>query len=271
MSLSHGNPLRRPIPHGEYESRWLSPECRLVGSDPHKHVRMSTMASSQTICRKYQVLMSNNMECIEDKPLKNLKSHQPGLGSFRPEGPVSPQQGPVSRCEPENPAFGNRSLPARDRSLTAKTRSGPVSTARDRLPRGYAALFTGGPVSHSRDRSPRVKTLRICQNSRDRTFRPVYHRRSSTKCGKVRNTNRTLEPRTLQGSSVLHSNSDNGSKEIAIDRSWSITQQECCIMFLLPLCTDIRQNIREAHVFLTTDGYSLDVFVVDGWPIEDVW
>nr|CAD1821764.1 unnamed protein product [Ananas comosus var. bracteatus] len=44
MSLAHGNPLRRPIPHGEYVSRWLSPECRLVGSDPHKHVRMSTMA-----------------------------------------------------------------------------------------------------------------------------------------------------------------------------------------------------------------------------------
>ncbi|KAL7235689.1 hypothetical protein ACSBR1_019059 [Camellia fascicularis] len=27
-------------------------------------------------------------------------------------------------------------------------------------------------------------------------------------------------------------------------------------------------NIREAHVFSTTDGYSLDVFVVDGWPVE---
>ena len=65
MSLSHGNPLRRPIPHGEYVSRWPSPECRLVGSDPHKHVRMSTMASSQTIRRKYQVLMSNNMECVK--------------------------------------------------------------------------------------------------------------------------------------------------------------------------------------------------------------
>nr|CAD1821729.1 unnamed protein product [Ananas comosus var. bracteatus] len=47
MSLSHGNPLRRPIPHGEYVSRWPSPECRLVGSDPHKHVRMSTMASNR--------------------------------------------------------------------------------------------------------------------------------------------------------------------------------------------------------------------------------
>nr|CAD1838574.1 unnamed protein product [Ananas comosus var. bracteatus] len=65
MSLAHGDPLRRPIPHGGYESRWLSPECRLVGSDPHKHVRMSIMASSRMSSHKHQVLMSNNMECIE--------------------------------------------------------------------------------------------------------------------------------------------------------------------------------------------------------------
>ncbi|CAH1421623.1 unnamed protein product [Lactuca virosa] len=28
-------------------------------------------------------------------------------------------------------------------------------------------------------------------------------------------------------------------------------------------------NIREAHVFSTTDGYSLDVFVFDGWPLQE--
>nr|CAD1821623.1 unnamed protein product [Ananas comosus var. bracteatus] len=82
MSLAHGNPLRRPISHGEYESRWLSPECRLVGSDPHKHVRMSTMASSHMSCHKYQVLMSNNMECIEcPKGLSELR-FSTGLGSL---------------------------------------------------------------------------------------------------------------------------------------------------------------------------------------------
>jgi hypothetical protein len=27
-------------------------------------------------------------------------------------------------------------------------------------------------------------------------------------------------------------------------------------------------NIQEAHAFSTVDGYSLDVFVVDGWPYE---
>ncbi|KAL6642304.1 hypothetical protein ACP70R_020485 [Stipagrostis hirtigluma subsp. patula] len=38
---------------------------------------------------------------------------------------------------------------------------------------------------------------------------------------------------------------------------------------LSALLSDIGLNIREAHVFSTFDGYSLDVFVVDGWPIED--
>ncbi|XP_062204130.1 serine/threonine-protein kinase STY46-like isoform X2 [Phragmites australis] len=38
---------------------------------------------------------------------------------------------------------------------------------------------------------------------------------------------------------------------------------------LSALLSDIGLNIREAHIFSTSDGYSLDVFVVDGWPIED--
>ncbi|KAF5444587.1 hypothetical protein F2P56_033711 [Juglans regia] len=38
---------------------------------------------------------------------------------------------------------------------------------------------------------------------------------------------------------------------------------------LSTLLSDIGLNIREAHVFSTTDGYSLDVFVVDGWHVED--
>ncbi|KAE8100439.1 hypothetical protein FH972_018336 [Carpinus fangiana] len=38
---------------------------------------------------------------------------------------------------------------------------------------------------------------------------------------------------------------------------------------LSALLSEIGLNIREAHVFSTTDGYSLDVFVVDGWHVED--
>eukprot|EP00243_Klebsormidium_subtile_P002380 TRINITY_DN14729_c0_g1_i1.p1 TRINITY_DN14729_c0_g1~~TRINITY_DN14729_c0_g1_i1.p1 ORF type:complete len:587 (+),score=127.70 TRINITY_DN14729_c0_g1_i1:492-2252(+) len=39
---------------------------------------------------------------------------------------------------------------------------------------------------------------------------------------------------------------------------------------LSALLADVGLNIREAHVFSTVDGYSLDVFVVDGWSTEDV-
>lgn len=31
---------------------------------------------------------------------------------------------------------------------------------------------------------------------------------------------------------------------------------------------DLGLNIREAHVFNTTDGFALDVFVVDGWNTD---
>ncbi|XP_018450227.2 serine/threonine-protein kinase STY46 isoform X1 [Raphanus sativus] len=39
---------------------------------------------------------------------------------------------------------------------------------------------------------------------------------------------------------------------------------------LTALLAELGLNIQEAHAFSTTDGYSLDVFVVDGWPYEEV-
>ncbi|KAF6135637.1 hypothetical protein GIB67_028208 [Kingdonia uniflora] len=38
---------------------------------------------------------------------------------------------------------------------------------------------------------------------------------------------------------------------------------------LTSLLAEIGLNIEEAHAFSTTDGYSLDVFVVKGWPYEE--
>ncbi|CAD5190767.1 unnamed protein product [Musa acuminata subsp. malaccensis] len=35
------------------------------------------------------------------------------------------------------------------------------------------------------------------------------------------------------------------------------------------LLAELGLNIHEAHAFSTSDGYSLDVFVVDGWPYEE--
>ncbi|KAK4360485.1 hypothetical protein RND71_019437 [Anisodus tanguticus] len=37
---------------------------------------------------------------------------------------------------------------------------------------------------------------------------------------------------------------------------------------LTSIVSEIGLNIEEAHVFSTADGFSLDVFVVDGWPYE---
>lgn len=42
------------------------------------------------------------------------------------------------------------------------------------------------------------------------------------------------------------------------------------IVQLTSLLGEIGLNIQEAHAFSTVDGFSLDVFVVDGWPYE-VW
>ncbi|KAJ4819409.1 protein tyrosine kinase family protein [Rhynchospora pubera] len=50
---------------------------------------------------------------------------------------------------------------------------------------------------------------------------------------------------------------------------FSTTDKPKLLAQLSALLSDIGLNIREAHVFSTVDGYSLDVFVVDGWPIED--
>ncbi|KAI3828019.1 hypothetical protein L1987_02109 [Smallanthus sonchifolius] len=38
---------------------------------------------------------------------------------------------------------------------------------------------------------------------------------------------------------------------------------------LTALLAEVGLNIQEAHAFSTVDRYSLDVFVVDGWPYEE--
>ncbi|CAO2147763.1 unnamed protein product [Urochloa humidicola] len=50
---------------------------------------------------------------------------------------------------------------------------------------------------------------------------------------------------------------------------FSTTDKPKLLSQLSACLSDIGLNIREAHVFSTTDGYSLDVFVTDGWSVED--
>nr|CAD1840658.1 unnamed protein product [Ananas comosus var. bracteatus] len=100
--------------------------------------------------------------------------------------------GPVSPCL-DRSLGSSRKTNVRERSLPHGTVSSCENVLGDRShPPGTGCLKScrntvlRGPVSPIRDRSPKVKTLRTCQNSRDRTFRSEYHLRLSTKCGKVR-------------------------------------------------------------------------------------
>jgi len=48
----------------------------------------------------------------------------------------------------------------------------------------------------------------------------------------------------------------------------SIILRFCVELQLTSLLSETGLDILEAHAFSTIDGYSLDVFVVGGWPIE---
>lgn len=51
--------------------------------------------------------------------------------------------------------------------------------------------------------------------------------------------------------------------------TFSTTDKPKLLSQLSTVLADVGLNIREAHVFSTDDGYSLDVFVVDGWDTEE--
>ncbi|KAI4375667.1 hypothetical protein MLD38_013513 [Melastoma candidum] len=51
--------------------------------------------------------------------------------------------------------------------------------------------------------------------------------------------------------------------------TFSMNDKPKLLSQLASLLADMGLNIQEAHAFSTVDGYSLDVFVVDGWPYEE--
>nr|CAD1817222.1 unnamed protein product [Ananas comosus var. bracteatus] len=127
----------------EHRSRRLTPECRLVGSDPHKHVRMSTNGK-------------------QARSLKNPKLHQPNWAVFAQRDGSLPSRDRSLAANPKNQRSGT-GLSLRGTGLSlrrrARDRSRPPGTG---CLEAAATLLTGGPVSPFRDRSPRVKTLRTC-------------------------------------------------------------------------------------------------------------
>ncbi|XP_058191043.1 serine/threonine-protein kinase STY46 [Rhododendron vialii] len=66
-------------------------------------------------------------------------------------------------------------------------------------------------------------------------------------------------------STVSHVNCSRPMHEI----TFSTDDKPKLLSQLTALLAEVGLNIQEAHAFSTVDGYSLDVFVVDGWPYED--
>nr|CAD1840663.1 unnamed protein product [Ananas comosus var. bracteatus] len=95
---------------------------------------------------------------------QKLKFTSARTGQFSPRGTGLSQQGPVSRCEPEKPTFGNRSLPRGTGLSPAGTGlgcQGPVASPAEQ----HCSLGTGlshqGPVPESKNSQDSAKTLEI--------------------------------------------------------------------------------------------------------------
>lgn len=80
----------------------------------------------------------------------------------------------------------------------------------------------------------------------------------------------------LEGLALEASKSQNGDSAVSVKCSrpmheitFSTDDKPKLLSQLTALLAEVGLNIQEAHAFSTVDGYSLDVFVVDGWPYED--
>ncbi|XP_031384033.1 serine/threonine-protein kinase STY46-like isoform X2 [Punica granatum] len=72
---------------------------------------------------------------------------------------------------------------------------------------------------------------------------------------------------TKDGDNSVHANSQ--YSRFMHEITFSTDDKPKLLSQLTALLAEIGLNIREAHAFSTVNGYSLDVFVVDGWPYEE--
>ncbi|KAL1565869.1 Serine/threonine-protein kinase sty46 [Salvia divinorum] len=89
-------------------------------------------------------------------------------------------------------------------------------------------------------------------------------------------SSRNLEALALQAYKSEVEDADIGADAVAKLRrpmheiTFSTIDRPKLLSQLTSLLAEVGLNIQEAHAFSTVDGYSLDVFVVDGWPFEEV-
>ncbi|XP_038696806.1 serine/threonine-protein kinase STY46-like isoform X2 [Tripterygium wilfordii] len=147
------------------------------------------------------------------------------------------------------------------------------------------AHFNRLPASYGLDvNMDRVEDVllhqKLLSKAQDPEERPVYHirflenlcnRADGDYDGQFSSTMSIPQPPSDEDNEsvmLLHKRQDVSSVPIH-EVIFSTVDKPKLLSQLSALLSDIGLNIREAHVFSTTDGYSLDVFVVDGWPTED--
>ncbi|CAH8338582.1 unnamed protein product [Eruca vesicaria subsp. sativa] len=79
-----------------------------------------------------------------------------------------------------------------------------------------------------------------------------------------------LEALALVASNEEGDNSAPNNSRPLHEITFSTIDKPKLLFQLTAMLAELGLNIQEAHAFSTTDGFSLDVFVVDGWPYEEV-
>ncbi|XP_073112922.1 serine/threonine-protein kinase STY46 isoform X1 [Elaeis guineensis] len=133
-----------------------------------------------------------------------------------------------------------------------------------RLPAGYA-------LDLNVERAEDVLThKRLLQQARDPANRPAFEvRLVQIAPSHDANQNKCLDS-SQQGREDAQCSSSFSIKERPIHEiTFSTDDKPKLLSQLTSLLGEICLNIQEAHAFSTVDGYSLVVFVVDGWPYEE--
>ncbi|XP_074329800.1 serine/threonine-protein kinase STY46-like isoform X2 [Apium graveolens] len=161
----------------------------------------------------------------------------------------------------------------------------------DRLPTRYA-------LEVNAERAEDVLThKRLLQLAHDPTQRPAFDVRlvqvpslpnsnstdSLHSSSPINNVVRSIHPPPTFGSSpnlvalaseannvLIHEDSPrNAYARPMHEITFSTDDKPKVLSQLTSLLAEVGLNIQEAHAFSTVDGYSLDVFVVEGWPLEE--
>ncbi|XP_039774547.1 serine/threonine-protein kinase STY8-like isoform X4 [Panicum virgatum] len=135
----------------------------------------------------------------------------------------------------------------------------------ERLPASYSIDLD---VDKPEDVLLHCRILDECANNPDK--RPIFHVRFLKRRGSEPNE-RMMEDLSLETRNVVDDSEDSSARRDIVIHEIIVSSiaKPKLLAELSALLSAVGLNIREAHVFSTTDGFCLGAFVVDGWGIEE--